>query len=324
MSETTGRALALLNLLQTHRHWSGPDLAERLGVTSRTLRRDVERLRELGYRIESLPGAAGGYRLEAGSAVPPLLLTDEEAVAMAVGLRLAATQALTDGATTTLTALAKLEQVLPSAMRERVNALAATVEPIRPERPGVSTGSLGQLALVCRDHERIRFHYVAATGEESDRLVEPLSLVAAERHWFLVCWDLRREDWRTFRVDRMSELFPTRVRFEPRELPAADVAEYVRVAIASSHHVEIEIDVVMELPYDEMRDHFGPWARNATAVDARRTRWPIGGSGSADILGALAWIPDGVAYRVEGDAELLAEFGAAARRMADALATVTA
>ena len=205
MSDTTTRALSLLNLLQTHRHWPGTELAERLGVTERTVRRDVERLRELGYRIESAPGVAGGYRLEAGSAVPPLLLTDEEAVAMAIGLRVAAAQRLVGGPETALTALAKLEQVLPAPLRRRVTALADAVQPagIRTGE-AVSTEVLGELALACRDHERVRFTYTAASGEVSQRRVEPYTLAPADRHWYLLCWDVEREDWRTFRVDRVS------------------------------------------------------------------------------------------------------------------------
>ena len=157
MAGTTTRALALLNLLQTHRSWTGPELASRLEVSERTLRRDVERLRDLGYRIESAPGADGGYRLEAGSAVPPLLLTDEEAVTMAVGLRLAAIQRLTGGPETSLSALAKLEQVLPARLRRRVNALAGFLQPTGPDGPLVSPEDLGEIALACRDRERMRF-----------------------------------------------------------------------------------------------------------------------------------------------------------------------
>src|SRR6187431_2767046 len=148
MSDTTTRALSLLSLLQTHRHWAGAELAERLGVTERTVRRDVERLRDLGYR------------LEAGSAVPPLLLTDEEAVAIAIGLRVAASQHLIGGPETTLTALAKLEQVLPAALRRRVNALADAVQPTGIRSGAAVSGEvLGELALACRDHERVRFSY---------------------------------------------------------------------------------------------------------------------------------------------------------------------
>src|SRR6478752_6296133 len=231
MSDTTTRALSLLNLLQTHRHWPGTELAGRLGVTERTVRRDVERLRELGYRIESISGSAGGYRLEAGSAVPPLLLTDDEAVAMAIGLRVAASHRLLSGAETTVTALAKLEQVLPAPLRRRVNALAETVQPtgIRAGA-AVSSELLGELALATRDHERVRFTYTSASGEAMTRRVEPHALAPAERHWYLLCWDLERDDWRTFRVDRLSEVEHTRVLFTPHPLTPKEVEEFIAVA----------------------------------------------------------------------------------------------
>jgi len=301
MSEqtTTTRVLALLNLLQTHRHWSGPDLASRLAVTGRTLRRDIERLRSLGYRVESLPGAGGGYRLEPGSALPPLLLTDDEAVTMAIGLRLAATQGLEDGELTTLTALAKLEQMLPSALRRRVNALAATVQSTRPRGAAVSPDALGELALACRDRERIRFRYVAADGTESERTVEPHSLVSGGRNWFLVAWDLRRQDWRTFRVDRLSGVFGTRVIGQERALPT-DAGEFVRAAMGSMP-TAVHAVVIVDLPLHEVQERFGAWARSATAETASTTRWPIGGESHQELLFALAWIPEGVAFRVEGD-----------------------
>ena len=319
---TTSRVLALLNLLQTHRHWTGGELADRLRVTTRTLRRDVERLRELGYRVESLPGAAGGYRLEAGSALPPLLLTDDEAVTMAIGLRVAATQGLMHGADTTLTALAKLEQVLPSGLRQRVNALAVAVQPMRSLWPAaeapVSAEMLGQLALACRDHERIRFSYLSRAGEESRRLAEPHALVSSDRAWYLVCWDLHREDWRTFRADRMSDLFLTRAHFAPRELPAEDAAEFVAVA-ASSVPLAREADVVMRMPLEEMLAHFGPWGRGAERVGNDRTRWPIGGRTNEELLSALAWIPAGVEYEVHGDDEFTSFLRDTAQRMVHAI-----
>ena len=299
MSDTTTRALSLLNMLQTHRHWPGSELASRLGVTERTVRRDVERLRELGYRIESSPGSAGGYRLEAGSAVPPLLLTDEEAVTMAIGLRVAATQRLVGGPETTLAALAKLEQVLPAPLRRRVNALAATVQPA-----GVGAGSavspdvLGELALACRDHERVRFTYTSAAGTVGVRRVDPHVLSPADRHWYLLCWDLDREDWRTFRVDRLTEVQHTRVLFEPRALSAEEVDEYILVA-TSWVRTAVEASLVLDMPIERMREAFGQWAQGAEEVDDHHTWWPVGGRDFRETMYGMSWVPTGVGYTTD-------------------------
>lgn len=299
MSDTTTRALSLLNLLQTHRHWPGSELAQRLRVTERTVRRDVERLRELGYRIESSPGATGGYRLEAGSAVPPLLLTDEEAVAMAIGLRVAASQRLVSGPETTLTALAKLEQVLPGPLRRRVTALAETVQPAGLTAGAAVSGEvLGELALACRDHERVRFTYEAASGEVTRRRVEPHALAPADRHWYLLCWDLDRDDWRTFRVDRLTDLEHTRVLFDPRPLTPEQVEEFILVA-RSWVRQAVEADAVMALPLTEMRAMFGQWGQGATAEDASHTRWPVGGADFRETMYGLSWIPADVEYTTD-------------------------
>lgn len=299
MSDTTSRALALLNLLQTHRHWPGTELAGRLGVTERTVRRDVDRLRELGYRVESTPGAAGGYRLEAGSAVPPLLLTDDEAVTMAIGLRVAATQQLVGGAEVTLTALAKLEQVLPSALRRRVNALAASVQPARiGDAPVVSPAIIGEIALAARDSERLRLRYVDGVGVESIRRVEPHVLAPAGRKWYLLCWDLDREDWRTFRIDRIESVEHTRVLFAPRDISEKEIEE--RVLVASSWSPQkVEADVVMVLPFAAMQEWFGVWSQGASAEGKTRTRWPIGGSDWREAMYAMLWIPAGVEYATD-------------------------
>jgi predicted DNA-binding transcriptional regulator YafY len=286
----------MLNLLQTHRHWPGSELADRLGVTERTVRRDIERLRELGYRIESTPGVAGGYRLEAGSAVPPLLLTDDEAVAMAIGLRIAAAQRLVDGHDTTLTALAKLEQVLPAPLRRRVNALADAVQPA-----GIRTGAavspevLGELALACRDHERVQFRYTAADGEETRRRVEPYALAPADRHWYLVCRDVDKDDWRTFRIDRLSDVEHLRARFEPRTLTPEEITERVRAARSWGKR-GAEVFAVMDLPLAPMMEYFGPWGKGAEPVDAAHTRWAVGGGNVRETMGGLSWIPTGVEY----------------------------
>ncbi len=318
MAGTTTRALALLNLLQTHRAWTGPELASRLAVSERTLRRDVERLRDLGYRIESAPGADGGYRLEAGSAVPPLLLTDEEAVTMAVGLRLAAIQRLVDGPETSLSALAKLEQVLPARLRRRVNALAGSLQPIGPDGPLVSPEVLGELALACRDRERVRFAYTAADGAESRRHVEPYAVVPAERAWYLVAYDLVREDWRTFRVDRLDELRRTGARFAARELPADDLAQYVAAATYSYATLSIEARAVIDMPLEEMRAAFGPWSRGAEALDDGRTSWPIAASYVPELLFGVAWVPEGVSYTIEADDDVRAELHEIAQRLLEA------
>lgn len=299
MSDTTTRALSLLNLLQTHRHWPGSELARRMGVTERTVRRDVERLRDLGYRIESTPGAAGGYRLEAGSAVPPLLLTDEEAVAMAIGLRVAASQRLVSGPETTITALAKLEQVLPAPLRRRVKALAGTVQPAGLNAgAAVSSDVLGELALACRDHERVRFVYTAASGEVTRRRVEPHALAPADRHWYLLCWDLDKDDWRTFRVDRLADVEHTRVLFEPKPLTPEEIEEFIFVA-RSWVRQAVEADAVIEMPFDAMRDYFGQWGQGASAEDDTHTRWGVGGADFRETMYGLSWIPAGVEYTTD-------------------------
>ncbi|MFH8406596.1 helix-turn-helix transcriptional regulator [Streptomyces sp. NPDC018019] len=229
MSETSARLLNLLSLLQTPREWPGSELADRLRVTTRTIRRDIERLRGLGYPVHATMGAEGGYRLAAGTALPPLLLDDEEAVAIAVGLRSAAGHTVDGIEEASVRALAKLEQVLPSRLRRRVGTLGtATVPMPSGDGPTVDPAHLTVLAAAIANRERVRFSYRAGAGARSKRLVEPHRLVAAGRRWYLVAYDNEREDWRIFRVDRLSEPYPTGVRTPPRELPAADAAAYVR------------------------------------------------------------------------------------------------
>lgn len=318
MADTTNRVLALLNLLQSHRQWPGSELATRLGVTGRTMRRDVERLRELGYRIEATRGAAGGYRLEAGAQLPPLLLTDDEAVTMAIGLRLVASQGIADGEQTTLSALAKFEQVLPSALRRRVNALARVVRARSPRGEVVSPELLGQLALVCRDAERIRFRYTTGPGVESRRTVEPHSVVSAGGRWFVVGWDLDRDDWRTFRVDRMTGLLPTGRHFTQRTLADGDVAGFASTFSPSGRQLTAE--VVMAMPIEAMRRSFGQWSTGAVEVDAGHTSWPISGDSPEVMLATLVWIPAGVSYEVRGDPEFVAFAAESTARMRAAVA----
>ncbi|MFF5212749.1 helix-turn-helix transcriptional regulator [Streptosporangium sp. NPDC000396] len=236
MADTTGRVLRLLSLLQAHREWPGPELAERLKVSPRTLRRDIDRLRELGYPVHATTGPAGGYRLEAGTAMPPLLLDDEEAVAIAVGLRTAAGGTVAGIEETSARALAKLEQVLPSRLRRRVNTLQTQTVPLTGvlarSWPTVEPDTLATLAQASRDRERLRFGYRRRDGTESARVAEPYRLVSTGRRWYLVAWDLGRDDWRTFRVDRLTAPLATGVRFPPREPPAGYVEQSILAPIS--------------------------------------------------------------------------------------------
>lgn len=202
--DASSRLLALLALLQSRRERTGPDLAARLGVTGRTVRRDVDRLRALGYPVESVPGPRGGYRLGAGAAMPPLLLDDEEAVAMAVGLRTAARSGITGIGENALAAMVKLEQVLPPRLRGRVQALAAISTTLAPAGPTVDPDVLAVLAGACRDRLRVRFDYRARDGASGRREAEPHALVHHHSRWYLLAWDLTRADWRTFRMDRLA------------------------------------------------------------------------------------------------------------------------
>jgi predicted DNA-binding transcriptional regulator YafY len=234
MTSTAGRLLKLLSLLETRRDWPGEELARRLEVSGRTIRRDIERLRELGYPVDALTGPAGGYRLHAGTAMPPLLLDDDEAVAIAVGLRTAARASVTGIEETSVRALVKLEQVLPSHLRRRVNALQTATVTLAASGPTVDPETLTAIAGASRDRERLRFAYRGRDGTESRRRVEPHTLVNLGRRWYLVAWDCDREDWRTFRVDRLARLSPAGTRFTPRALPNDDPAAFVAANLSGA------------------------------------------------------------------------------------------
>ncbi|GLF96154.1 helix-turn-helix transcriptional regulator [Streptomyces yaizuensis] len=258
MLETSARLLRLLSLLQAHRDWPGADLAERLGVTARTVRRDVERLRELGYPVHASPGTGGGYRLGAGARLPPLLLDDEEAVAVAVGLQTAAGQGVEGIGETCVRALAKLEQVLPDRLRRRVAAInAVTVPMLRAPTARVDLAVLTELAHACRDAERLRFRYRDHAGAESRRIVEPHRLVCTERRWYLVAWDTERAAWRTFRADRITPTPPHGPRFTPRTPPAGDLAEYVSRGVSTAAYAERAV-IRLLVPAEEAARVVGP------------------------------------------------------------------
>jgi predicted DNA-binding transcriptional regulator YafY len=232
-TDSGSRLLRLLALLQSQMDWPGAALARRLGVSTRTVRSDMGRLRRLGYPVHATSGVAGGYRLGAGARLPPLVLDDEEAIAVAVGLRTAAATTIGGIEETSLRALAKLEHVLPARLRPRVAALAAYTVPVPGTGPAVDGEVLATLASACRDRRRLRFDYRDHHGVDTVRATEPHRLVSTGRRWYLVAWDLDRDDWRTFRVDRLTPWIPTGPTFAPRPIPAGDAITYVTNGVAS-------------------------------------------------------------------------------------------
>ena len=274
MSDTASRLLELLSLLQARRDWPGTELAERLGVSGRTIRRDVERLRALGYPVQSLTGPAGGYRLQAGTAMPPLLLDEDEAIAIAVGLRTAARASVTGIEETAIRALVKLEQVLPAHLRRRVAALgSATVAPA-PGGPTVDPQQLTTIGAACRDTECLRFAYASRDGTASRREVEPHALVNRGRRWYLVAWDRGREDWRTFRVDRLERAAATGTRFTPRELPAEDAAAYVAQSLAGAFS-RYEARITVHAPAADLERRLSFVGGSVTVIDEHRCEYRV-------------------------------------------------
>ncbi|MFS0898796.1 helix-turn-helix transcriptional regulator [Mycolicibacterium litorale] len=256
MSETTGRVLQLLGLLQSRRVWTGEELAERLGVTTRSVRRDIDRLRELGYPVAASKGHGGGYQLGAGAALPPLLLDPDEAVAMAVCLRLAAGGSVAGVGESALRALSKLDQVMPSRLRSQVSAVhdatvtitSATSEVVAPE-------VLMTLARACRDHEHVTAGYVDRAGTSTRRRLEPYQLVTTGRRWYLLGYDRDKQDWRSLRLDRMADVTAAGTTFVPREAP--DAADYVRRSISASPYRYVA-RVRYQVPADVIAAHFPP------------------------------------------------------------------
>ena len=268
MSNTSSRTLRLLSLLQTHRYWPGAELAARLEVSVRTLRRDVDRLRELGYPVEANRGVDGGYQLAAGAAMPPLVLDDEEAVALAVGLQAAAQGGVAGVAEASVRALAKVVPVMPPRLRTRVEAVRSATVPVSwSGGPAVDPAVLTAVAQACRDTERLEFGYAAADGTRTQRHVEPFKLVPLGRRWYLVAYDLHRHDWRSFRLDRITEPRRTGARFLPRKLPNDDAAQFVRAGIRSIP-ATYRVDVLVHAPAERLRPQLGRWAE-ITEVDAQ-------------------------------------------------------
>jgi predicted DNA-binding transcriptional regulator YafY len=282
MVQTSARLLALLSLLQVRREWTGQELADRLEVGPRTIRRDVEKLRSLGYPIEAAPGVAGGYRLGAGGELPPLLLDDAEAVAVAVGLRTAASGSISGIEETSVRALAKLEQVLPSRLRRRVSALGDATSAFAVEGPRVDADMLATLAAACRDGTRLRFTYVARDDRTTQRHTEPSAVVHSGYRWYLVAFDLERDDWRTFRIDRITGRVSLAERGRRRAVPGGDPAAFVRQRLRSASADE------PEAPPGSIRVHAGA-ARVAKRVPARYAAVEPDGEGSCIVTTRGPW-----------------------------------
>lgn len=229
MLKTSARLLRLLWLLQSRRHWSAAELSERVDVDARTVRRDIDRLRELGYAVAASPGLGGGYQLRAGSSLAPMLLDDEEAVTVAVAVR-AAASSIGKMEEAAVRLLAKLDQLLPLRLRKRASALHSVTISLGPSDAAPSIDVLTQIACACRDHLRLRIHYRDRAANVTSRGIEPLRLVHTGRLWYLVAWDCDRKDWRTFRIDRVQRLAATGPQFRPRDFPG-DIAAYVSRSI---------------------------------------------------------------------------------------------
>jgi predicted DNA-binding transcriptional regulator YafY len=309
MLETSARLLRLLSLFQGRKYWSGHDLSARLEVTSRTLRRDVDKLRTLGYPIQSTCGAEGGYQLGAGSTMPPLLLDDDEAVAVALGLRYAAGGSVEGVEEASVRALTKIEQILPARLARRVAALQSViVMPVRTES-AVDARMLSVIAGACRDLEILRFRYSDRGGVASARSVEPHRLVNTGRRWYLVAWDTDRADWRTFRVDRIQARVTTGSRFAPRDPPSADLAAYVsRGAWAPTCGARIKLFAGAEVVAERLPPGIGV----LEPIDRQSCFFEIGASSYERLAMHLVFL--GVDFELSGPSELVEEVGRLAER----------
>jgi predicted DNA-binding transcriptional regulator YafY len=312
MTETSSRLLTLLSLLQARRDWPGGELADRLEVSSRTIRRDVGRLRALGYPVDSLTGPAGGYRLRAGTAMPPLLLDDDEAIAIAVGLRTAARASVTGIEETSVRALVKLEQVLPAHLRRRVSALQSATMTLPGDGPTVDPQHLTVIAAGCRDSERVRFAYRDRDGASSRREVEPHSLVNLGRRWYLVAWDRGREDWRTFRVDRLTAPASTGVRFAPREPPAEDAAAYVAQNLSGGSN-RYEARITLHAPAEAVAEYVPARWGTIEPIDERTCEYRTADDDLDWLATKVAML--GVDFEVHEPPELREHVLALARRL---------
>ncbi|OZM72057.1 transcriptional regulator [Amycolatopsis antarctica] len=306
--------LRLLSLLQTGRDWAGAELAARLETSPRTMRRDIERLRELGYPVESVPGPGGSYRLVAGSAIPPLLFTDEEAVAAVVGLRFAALAQIDGDPGAAEGALRKLEQVLPSRLRYRMAALQRSTHVVSRAVRSLDLGALQRLAVAIHAHEHVRFGYTTRTGQEATRSVEPYRQVLLGRHWYLLGWDLHRADWRTFRLDRIAGLTVPGTSFTPREPPGDESVSFVQEPGGPGNGKRGVVRFTA--PLAVVAGRLTAEAGTLEAIDEHSCRYVTAAESWEWLAMALAVV--GVPYSIDGPPELVEASRTLAVRIADA------
>ena len=318
MLETSARLLGLLSLFQGRRTWAGSELAGRLEVTTRTLRRDVDKLRSLGYPIHSTPGAEGGYQMGAGSTMPPLLLDDEEAVAVALGLGRAAVAGIDGIEDASVRALAKIEQLLPPRLARRVSALRAMVVTAERTRDVVDAATLSAIAAACRDCQSLRFRYCDRAGAASLRSIEPHRVVHTGHRWYLVAWDADRRDWRTFRVDRIQPPVSAGARFAAREPPSQDLAAYVSKGVAQAPPCRARVKVLA--PADTVAQRL-PWfgAGLVEAADERTCFLELGSSCYESLAMHLALL--GLDFEVTAPTELVVAVERVAARLHNAMAS---
>lgn len=302
MAATTTRALRLLSLLQARRTWTGQELMERLEVSERTLRRDIHGLRQLGYPVHATTGPTGGYQLEAGADIPPLLLDDDEAVAIAMGLLTAAGGTITGIEETSVRALAKLEKVLPPRIRKRVSMLQAAVVPIIRAWVTVDAEILTIVAAACRDRERLRFEYRGREGGVTERHVEPHQLVSLHQRWYLLAFDRDRDDWRTFRLDRVVAPRATRFIFTPRAIPGGDAADYVMRSLRS-RPMNFQVSVILEAGAESIIGRCRPGEGEVEPIGKNRCRLRTQGDHLEWLAFMIIWF--NVGFEVEEPPELI-------------------
>lgn len=321
MLPTSARLLRLLSLFQSRRFWSGADLAERLEVTGRTLRRDVDRLRSLGYPVHATSGVAGGYQLGAGATLPPLQLEDDEALAVSIALGTVASSSVTGIEEAAVRALTKLTQVLPARLRRRADALRATIVPLPRTTSAVDATLLIALASACRDHVELGFRYADSRGRPSERRVEPQGLVHTGYRWYLVAWDVDRSDFRTFRVDRITGSAAPGSRFAPRPAPeGGDLRKYVSRSLSSTVY-EVQASVILHAPLEAMAQRVSPSTALLEPVDAERCRLRAGAHSADNVAAWLLMLA--VDFEVEQPAELVAALRALQSRLTRTLAAKT-